>query len=68
MKKIALLMLLALTLASCTNTEKKETKTEGKTTQTEAKQEVKKEEVSNKTVVSKGDTITVTYTGSKLIE
>ena len=63
MKKIALIMLLALTLASCTNTEKKDTKIDNKTTQT---QTGSKEEASNKTVVSKWDTITVTYTGSTI--
>jgi len=56
MKKIAIILMLALTLASCTNNEKTENKTEDKTTQ--VKNEVKKE------IVNKGDTITVTYTGS----
>ena len=59
MKKIAIIMLLALTLASCSNTDDK------KVTETNKVQEtVAKQEVSNKTVVSKWDIVTVSYTGS----
>ena len=59
MKKIAIIMLLALTLASCTTKDNKKAETNTKT-QTETKKEVE----SNKTVVSPWDIITATYTGS----
>ena len=55
MKKIAIIVLLALTLASCTDTDNKKVSTNNKT-------ETKKQE--QKTIVEKGDTIQVSYTGS----
>ena len=89
MKKIAIIMLLALTLVSCADskektevkantgsmeeqteakTETKEMDSETKKDETEVKDEVSKTEETStevkKEVVSKGDTITVAYTGS----
>jgi len=58
MKKIAIIVLLALTLTSCVNNEKTEVKIE------EKKSEIKTEIKSDSSVVNKTDTITVTYTGS----
>jgi len=62
MKKIAIIVLLALTLTSCVNNEKKEIEKEVNTDKktTETKTEIK----ADNNIVNKTDTITVTYTGS----